>query len=117
MGRHIQAAAERGQATGDRTSLESPSGRQSFPHLGHDYEVIGPATKVYNCIAWSINVTDHWVWPGERREDFDQLWANGYQRIDGLDYSYRPDVDKVVLYMKRKPDGTWVATHERPSAS
>lgn len=96
----------------DRASLEAPAQHQAFPHLGHDYEVLGPATKIYNCIAWSIGVTDHWVWPGDRIEDFDRLYGqNGYRRIQGLDYSHRPDLDKIVLYASSKPNGRLVATH------
>src|SRR5438270_5474904 len=56
---------------GERGRVGGPEGRQSFPHLGRDYEVLGPATAKYNCIAWSIGVTNRWVWPGDRIEDFD----------------------------------------------
>jgi hypothetical protein len=34
--------------------------RNKFPHL--QYEVIDRFTRVYNCIAYSIGVTDRWVW-------------------------------------------------------
>ena len=51
---------------GERTRLDNPTERGEFPHLGKDFEVLGPATKQYNCIAWSIGVTDQWVWPGEK---------------------------------------------------
>tara|TARA_B100001287_G_scaffold276811_1_gene289629 strand:+ start:922 stop:1356 length:435 start_codon:yes stop_codon:yes gene_type:complete len=31
-----------------------------FPHL--NYEIIDRFTKTYNCIAFTIGVTDRWVW-------------------------------------------------------
>jgi hypothetical protein len=97
---------------GERVRLDNPTVRTEFPRLGGDYEVLGPATKTYNCIAWSIGITNQWVWPGARVEDFDRLYgANGYRRITTLDYSRQPGVDKIVLYGKRNPDGTWAATH------
>jgi hypothetical protein len=96
----------------ERGRLAGPDGRKSFPHLGREYEVLGPATATYNCIAWSIGVTNRWVWPGEKIQDFDRLYGqNGYRRISSRDYSLQPGVDKIVLYGKQKPDGSWSATH------
>ncbi len=34
--------------------------RNQFPHL--NYEVVDRYTKAYNCIAFTIGVTDRWVW-------------------------------------------------------
>jgi hypothetical protein len=97
---------------GERSRLEAPAERQAFPHLGREYEVLGPATKTYNCIAWSIGVQSSWVWPGEKVSDFDRLYGqNGYKRISKLDYGHQGNVDKIVLYGKKKSDGSWAATH------
>ncbi len=96
----------------DRAGLETAELRKTFPHLGRDYELLSPATKNYNCIAWWIGVTNKWVWPGEKVADFDRLYGtNGYQRIGVLDYSRKAGLDKIVLYGKRKGDGAWAATH------
>jgi type VI secretion system secreted protein VgrG len=96
----------------ERATLETPEERKSFPHLGRHYEVLGPASKRYNCIAWSLGVTDRWVWPGEKVSDFDALYGDqGYKRRKGLDFRREPGVDKVVLYGKVRKDGSVQATH------
>ena len=37
---------------GERGRLDTLGERRAFPHLGKDFEVLGPATKEYNCIAF-----------------------------------------------------------------
>jgi hypothetical protein len=72
-----------------------------FPHLGNDYEVLRPADLHYNCIAWSLGITDRWVWPGKTVADFDRLYgSHGYRRIGTLDYRAQPGAQKIVLYGK-----------------
>jgi hypothetical protein len=86
--------------------------RRSFPHLGKRFEVLGPATRRYNCIAWSLNVTSDWIWPGDQVRDFDRLnGQRGYQRINGLDFVRVRGTDRIVLYGKRSR-GRLVATHQ-----
>lgn len=85
---------------------------RSFPYLGKRYEVLGPATRRYNCIAWSLHITDRWVWPGDRVSDFDRLNGRyGYRRLDKLDYVRRPFIDRIVLYGHRT-QGRIQATHQ-----
>ncbi len=92
-----------------------------WPRLGQKYEFLGPGTKKYNCIAWSLGITSRWVWPGDRVEDFDKLYEQyGYRRLTKLDYRLQDGVEKVVLYGRKKdkrvlcthaarqmPDGNW----------
>lgn len=86
--------------------------RRDFPHLGKRFEVLGPATRRYNCIAWSLNVTDKWVWPGNRVSDFDRLnGQHGYHRSAGLDFRRHAFQDKIVLYGKKHSGGV-EATHQ-----
>jgi type VI secretion system secreted protein VgrG len=96
----------------ERAVIESPADRKDFPHLGRHFEVMGPATPQYNCIAWSLGVTDQWVWPGDKVADFDQLYGKkGYKRQKGLDLRRQSGVEKVVLYGKVRKDGSIQATH------
>ena len=81
--------------------------RQSFPRLKSHYTVLGPSTKQYNCIAWSIGNKDAWVWPGERVSDFDLLYEkHGYSRQAGLNLTVEPGKQKVVIYATLNPDAT-----------
>jgi hypothetical protein len=92
----------------ERGRLSTPVERKSFPHLGREYEVLGPATKRYNCIAWSIGITTRWVWPAKPGKaatvgDFDQLYGSrGFRRVRGMNFDLVPGYDKIVLYGKRK---------------
>ena len=95
---------------------EQPAGMNpplpGFPCLGHNYQVLAPATAAYNCISWSIGVTDHWEWPGDTEAVFDNLYSQyGYVRVFGLNYEVQPGIDKVVLYGTQNPDGSIKATH------
>jgi hypothetical protein len=78
-----------------------------FPNLKMgDYCVTAPATKTYNCIAWSIGNTSMWIW-----KEVDSVYGNknGIVEIADFDAFYAnegltPVVDKtpanpqVVLY-------------------
>ncbi|KAI5809152.1 hypothetical protein DFH27DRAFT_598692 [Peziza echinospora] len=41
-----------------------------------DILVTGPATPIYNCIAYSLGYTDRWINPPQPRATFIQLYAN-----------------------------------------
>jgi hypothetical protein len=87
-----------------------------FPHLGQNYEVVGTATPRYNCIAWVLGHQDRWLWPGDQVALFDRLFAQyGYRKAAcgnaRLDFSRQPGMDKIVLYARRMPDGSWSVTH------
>src|SRR5262249_35669396 len=75
--------------------------RGAFPNLLSNYEVLDHSTKhySYNCIAWSIGITDRWVWPGAKMSDFDRLYgSHGYERVSDMDMTVKRDVHKLVLY-------------------
>ncbi len=79
---------------------------REWPRLRDEFTVIGQPTRAYNCIAWSIGVTDRWMWPGPRVADFDALYAkSGFTRIGRLDYGWKAGEDKIVLYATLQPDG------------
>jgi hypothetical protein len=91
----------------DRKILEGARERKNFPFLMTNYEVLAPGGgRTYNCISWSIGVTERWIWPGNKVEDFDRLYAPyGYKRTGDLDWSLKPGVHKLVLYGHKRPGG------------
>ncbi len=56
--------------------------RGYFPNLNVDAAVVtGDATNVYNCISWTVGVTDRWLWPGPTIQQFDTFYRQfGYVR-------------------------------------
>jgi hypothetical protein len=76
----------------------------SFPRLLSNFEVVAAPTRAYNCIAWSLGYQDRWLNPvtssaPNRLAGMDRLYAQqGYRRLRGLDFSYRPGYQKVVVY-------------------
>ena len=93
----------------------SPAGAADtgFPNLNvTNAKIIGPQTPTYNCIAWSLGITNRWEWPGNKVTDFDQLNGRyGYKRMKALDFSPVKGMEKIVLYGK-KVDGRWEMTHQ-----
>src|SRR5262245_34802255 len=69
-----------------RGHFQTPSERGHFPRLGHDYEVLAAGSDAYNCISWTLGVTDRWVWPAQPGlpitfDDFDSLYSrHGYRK-------------------------------------
>ena len=63
-----------------------------FPNL-KTWSVTGPATGAYNCIAWSVGITNQWLWPGNTVSDFDAFYAS-------YGWSVSPDGNRK--YKKRK---------------
>ena len=57
----------------------SPAKRQEFvgyfPNL-RNFKITAPATGSYNCIAWSVGITDEWLWPGNTVAIFDAFYAS-----------------------------------------
>jgi hypothetical protein len=95
-----------------RRIIDNVRGRD-FPSLGSNYEVMSPTTgKGYNCIAWSLGITNRWVWPGDSLAAFDRLnKQHGYRRLPKLDLSLKRGVDKIVLYGQNN-NGQFRATHQ-----
>ncbi|MCX7099362.1 MAG: hypothetical protein NTV43_15810 [Methylococcales bacterium] len=53
-----------------------------FVNLNVDKAVVsGEATTDYNCIAWTVGITNAWIWPGSTIGDFDKFYkTKGYTR-------------------------------------
>jgi hypothetical protein len=47
----------------------------AFPNL-KTWSITGPATGSYNCIAWSVGISNQWIWPGNTVQDFDAFYAS-----------------------------------------
>jgi len=104
-----------------------PGIQHGFPRLGDNFEVIGDATDRYNCISWSLGITDHWVNPETGPayaplSGTDRLYAKqGYYREHDLNWRAEPGLEKVVVYASLNPDGTihevTHAAHEEPDGT
>lgn len=64
------------------TPVEQARFHGYFPNLDvAAAQVSGPATPVYNCIAWTLGITTQWIWPGNNIGDFDPYYNRiGYRR-------------------------------------
>src|SRR5262245_32923801 len=88
----------------ERDAFQTPRERSYFPRLGNAYEVLAAASERYNCISWSLEVTDRWIWPARPGlpitfGDFDDLYSrHGYRRLAALSLDRVPGQDKIVLY-------------------
>ncbi len=101
--------------SGDRNVVD----HDGFTYLHGEYEVLAPGNKTYNCIAWSLGITNQWVWPGDQVSDFDKLDGQyGYHRLSTLDYSLQPGIEKIALYADhghcthqshQEADGSWTS--------
>jgi hypothetical protein len=57
------------------TSVEKQRFRGYFPSLNVNQAVVtGEVTNVYNCISWTLGITNRWVWPGATIQAFDRLY-------------------------------------------
>ena len=63
-----------------------------FPNL-HNFHITAPATYNYNCISWSVGVTNQWLWPGNTVTAFDAFYAS---------YGWVPSTSGEREYQKRK---------------
>jgi len=47
-----------------------------FPLLDVDFTIVtDEPSDVYNCISWTVGVTDFWHWPGSLLSDFDNFYG------------------------------------------
>jgi hypothetical protein len=91
----------------ERLSLSDPRMQQNFPRLGNNYVVRGPSTRDYNCIGWTVGITNLWLWPGDRLTDFDRFYAAwGYVRQQGLNLAVENGKEKIVLMAILNKDAT-----------
>jgi hypothetical protein len=57
------------------TPAEKQRFRGYFPSLNVDQAVVtGEVSTVYNCISWTVGVTDRWLWPGSSIANFDTFY-------------------------------------------
>jgi len=98
---------------------------KDFPNLGTEFEVVAPRTghpdfpeshragvKQYNCIAWTLGITEYWVWPGKTVRQFDVLYErHGFKRAATRNLKPEPGVVKVALYGLLDESGSLGATH------
>ena len=68
--------------TRSMNDVEKARFRQYFPNMNvGTVSVSGETTSVYNCISWTVGVTDRWLWPGSSISDFDTFYRNwGFAR-------------------------------------
>lgn len=61
----------------DMTNPEKQSYNAAFPAMDVDEQprVTGEATPTYNCIAWTIGVTDRWIDPYQTLDEWDAFYA------------------------------------------
>ena len=63
------------------TTIQASTIESLFPNL-QTWSVTGPATGgswvpgAYNCIAWTVGITDRWLWPGNTVAAFDTFYAS-----------------------------------------
>lgn len=58
------------------TASEKTTFLASFPLLDVDFTIVtGEPTTDYNCISWTVGVTNYWHWPGYLLSDFDNFYA------------------------------------------
>jgi hypothetical protein len=64
------------------TAAEKISFHNDFPLLDVDFTIVtDEPTGVYNCISWTVGVTNIWHWPGSNLTDFDNFYGQfGLQR-------------------------------------
>jgi uncharacterized Zn-binding protein involved in type VI secretion len=105
------APMDKSKFPAERTRLDAISAT-SFPNLGDNYEVEGPSTPQYNCIAHTLDDHDHWVNPetgdpSSPLSEMDAKYADlGYSRSPSMDASLEPGVEKVAVYATTNPDGS-----------
>lgn len=57
------------------TAAEKVSFHNDFPLLDVDFTIVtGEPTGVYNCISWTVGVTNLWHWPGSTLANFDTFY-------------------------------------------
>ena len=57
------------------TPAEKQRFRGYFPNLDVNRAVVtGEVSTVYNCISWTVGVTNRWLWPGNSLANFDTFY-------------------------------------------
>jgi len=57
------------------TPVEKQRFKGFFPGLDVNRAVVtGEMSSVYNCISWTVGVTNRWLWPGNTLAQFDTFY-------------------------------------------
>ncbi|MBL0056899.1 MAG: hypothetical protein IPP31_12115 [Chitinophagaceae bacterium] len=64
------------------TAAEKVNFHNDFPLLDVDFTIVtDEPSGIYNCISWTVGVTNFWHWPGSLLSDFDNFYNQfGYTR-------------------------------------
>ncbi len=58
------------------TASEKITFLAAFPLLDVDFTIVtDEPSGLYNCISWTVGVTNYWHWPGSNLADFDSFYA------------------------------------------
>jgi hypothetical protein len=58
------------------TAAEKARFKAYFPNLSVNAAIVTDnATTVYNCISWTLGITNRWLWPGSAITSFDTFYA------------------------------------------
>jgi hypothetical protein len=58
------------------TASEKITFLAAFPLLDVDFTIVtDEPSGLYNCISWTVGVTNYWHWPGSNLSDFDSFYA------------------------------------------
>lgn len=96
----------------ERKLFESPGWKSTFPNLGSDFEVLGPSTPNYNCIAHTLGDHAQWVNPetGPKNDPLSKMDAKyaalGYKRSSNTNTAVEPGKEKIVVYATKNSDGS-----------
>jgi type VI secretion system secreted protein VgrG len=114
----------------ERRFFVDEEGRRLFPFLGDAFEVLGPSTMAYNCIAHSLGKINEWVNPrtgpaGDTLVPMEQLYRDhGFERTVLPDCSLAAGATKIAVYAStdahdtiqevthaaiQEDDGTWTS--------
>ncbi|MDC0740691.1 type VI secretion system Vgr family protein [Polyangium mundeleinium] len=83
-----------------------------FSNLGDNFEVLGPHTRDYNCIAHTLGDHNQWVDPitgpaSNPLQGMDGIYgAQGYTRSSDMNFDLEPGKQKIVVYATKNPDGS-----------
>jgi type VI secretion system secreted protein VgrG len=111
-GEHDSSRPLAARLEADRQQLLSPAIQTGFPRLGNNFEVLGPSTPEFNCVAHSLGLYSCWVNPVTGPESnplvqMDRLYAaQGYRRRPDLNLALEWGKQKVVVYATLNPDAT-----------
>lgn len=65
-----------------KSDTEQKRFRSYFQNLNVQHSLVsGEPSETYNAVAWSLGITNHWLWPGNTLADFDSLFTvYGYEK-------------------------------------